>query len=62
MEWWCTYDAVVGTTLAAEGEGLVVFAAVVDDTVREHGLIGNTEDEDAEGEILCRLGVGPHVY
>jgi hypothetical protein len=25
-------------------------------------LIGDAEDEDAEGEILCRLGVTPHVY
>jgi hypothetical protein len=62
MKWWCTYDAVVGAALAAEGEWLVVFAAVIDDTVREHGLIGDAEDEDAEGEILCRLGVTPHIY
>lgn len=46
------YDAVVGAALAAEGEGLVIFDAVVDYTVREHGLIGDAEDEDTEGEIL----------
>lgn len=58
----CTYDAVVGTALAAEVEGLVVFDAVVDDAVGEHGLVGDAEDKDAEGEVLGGLGMGPHVY
>lgn len=59
---WCTYDAVIGAALAAEVEGFVVFDAVVDHTIREHGLIGDAEDEDAEGEVLGRLGVPPHIY
>lgn len=61
VRWWA-YDAVVGAALAAEGEGLVVFDPVVDHAVREHGLVGDAEDEDAEGEVLGRLGVTPHVY
>lgn len=59
---WVAYDAVIGTTLAAEVERLVVFAAFVDHAVREHGLVGDAEDEDAEGEVLRWLGVAPHIY
>lgn len=57
----CTYDAVVGTALTAEVEGLVVFDTVVDDAVGEHGLVGDAEDEGAEGEVLGGLGISPHV-
>lgn len=44
----CAYDAVVGSALAAEVERLVVFAAFVDHAVGEHGLVGDTKDEDTE--------------
>lgn len=57
-----TYDAVIGTALAAEEERLVVFDAFVNYSVREHGLRGDAEDEHAEGEILGWLGVCPHLY
>lgn len=55
------YDAVVCAALSAEVEGFVVLDAVVDYAVREHGLRGDAEDEDAEGEVLGWFGVGPHV-
>jgi len=61
-EGWYTYDTIVGTAFAAKVEGLVVLDAVIDYAVREHGLVGDTEDEDAEGEILRWLGVTPHGY
>jgi hypothetical protein len=47
-----SYDAVVGTALAAEVQGLVVLAALVDNSVGEHGLVGDAEDENAEREVL----------
>jgi hypothetical protein len=49
---WDAYDAVICAALSAEVQGLVFFTAVVDHTVREHGLVGNAEDEHAEGEVL----------
>jgi hypothetical protein len=56
-----THDAVVGAALAAEVERIVAFDAIVDDSVGEHGLRGDAEDKNAEGEVVRRLGVGPHV-
>lgn len=56
-----TYHAVVCTTLSAEEKRLVVEYPVVDDSVREHGLRSDSEDEDAEGKVVLGLGVGPHV-
>ena len=57
-----SYHAVVGTTFTTEVERFVVQNAVVDNTVGEHGLVCNAENEDTEGEIFMRLGVGPHVW
>ncbi|KAL2289843.1 hypothetical protein FJTKL_01146 [Diaporthe vaccinii] len=51
---------VVCARLAAEGHGLAVVYALVDDAVREHGLRGDAEDEGAEGGVVARLGLHPH--
>lgn len=59
---WFAYNAVVGTALATEVEGLIIFAAFVHHTVGEHGLVGDAEDEDAEREVLGWLRVAPHIY
>lgn len=62
---WCgiaAYHAVVCTTLSAEEKRLVVEHPVVDDSVGEHGLRCDSENEDAEGEVVLGLGVGPHIW
>ena len=56
-----TYHAVVGAALASEVETVVVENAFVDDTVGEHGLGSDAEDEDSEGEVFSGFGVGPHI-
>lgn len=43
-----THDAVICTTLTTEVERLVIFAAFIDDAVREHRLVGDAENEDTE--------------
>lgn len=57
-----TYNAVICTTLATEGERLVILDALVNHAVGEHGLVGDAEDENAEGEVLRWLGISPHCY
>lgn len=57
-----TYNAVICTTLATEGERLVVLNTLVNHAVGEHGLVGDTEDENAEGEVLRWLRICPHCY
>ncbi|CAK5264784.1 unnamed protein product [Mycena citricolor] len=52
--------AVVGAGLAAEREGLAR-DAFIDDAVGEHGLRGDAENECAEGGVLGRLGLAPHL-
>lgn len=57
---WETHDTIICSALATEVKGLVIFDAVVDHAVREHGLIGDAEYEHPEGEVVGWLGVSPH--
>lgn len=55
-----THDTIICTALAAEVKGLVLFDTVVDDSVGEHGLVCDSEDEDTEGKVVGWLRVSPH--
>lgn len=55
------YDAVVGSRLSAEVQGLVVLDALIDDAIGEHGLGGDAEYEHTERDVVAWLGVLPHV-
>ena len=58
-------DAVVGAGLAAETAGFVFGGGVVsfvDDTAREHGLVGDAEDEGAVGGVVGGAGARPHGF
>lgn len=56
-----SYHAVVSTTLTTEVERFIVQDTIVDNTIREHRLVCDTEDEDSEGEVLGWFGVTPHI-
>lgn len=56
-----TYNAIICTTLAAEVQWLVILNTIVDNTIREHRLVCDTEDEDSEGEVLGWFRVTPHI-
>jgi hypothetical protein len=53
-------DTIIRSRLAAEELRLVIVLALVDDAVREHGLIGDAVDEGAVGHVVFRQRVGPH--
>lgn len=57
-----SYHAVVSTTLTTEVERFIVQDTIVDNTIREHGLVCDAKDKDTEGQVVLGLGVTPHVY
>lgn len=54
-----TYHAIIRTALTTEELGLLA-VAFIDDTIGEHRLLRDTEDEGTEASVFVWLTLSPH--
>lgn len=54
------YHAVIGAAFSSEVKWFVVVDAFVDDSIGEHGLGGDAEDEDSERQVFRWFRLSPH--